>query len=75
MEQEDIINNLSEVINYSNLSHKLKLNQLLSFNMAFKYGRGTTINILSYDIFELISKYVRKNSWKDTKIIIKRIKK
>ena len=41
--------------------------------MGFKYGRGT-INLLPFDIFELISKYVRKNSWKDTKKIIKRIK-
>jgi hypothetical protein len=74
MNQEEIINNISEIINYSNLSHKLKINQLITFNMGFKYGRGT-INLLPYDIFELISKYVRRNSWKNTKKIIKRIKK
>ena len=73
MNQEKIINNISEIINYSYLSHKLKLNQLISFNMGFKYGKGI-INLLPYDIFELISKYVKKNTWKDTKNIIERIK-
>ena len=41
--------------------------------MGFKYGKGI-INLLPYDIFELISKYVKKNTWKDTKNIIERIK-
>ena len=72
MNHKEVINNIPQIINYSNLSHTLKINQIISFNMGFKYGKGP-INILLYDIFELISYHVKRNSWKDTKKIIDRV--
>ena len=49
MNHKEVINNIPQIINYSNLSHTLKINQIISFNMGFKYGKGP-INILLYTI-------------------------
>ena len=73
MNQKEIIKSISEIITFSNFSHTLRTTQLNTFIMGYKYSNGP-IKLLPIEIFQLISTYVKRNSWKDTKKILQKIK-
>lgn len=69
MEQDNIINNVKEIIYYSNLSQKLRLKQIIYLNLIYK-NNNNLLYILPKDIFIYICNLIQRNNWKNTKKIL-----
>ena len=67
---EKILVDISEVIYYSNKSHILKSNQIITFMISSKYNK--LLQEIPDDIKKLIISNIERNNWKETKHILKK---
>ncbi len=69
MTNKDIINTIPEIINYSLQSHLLRKQQILKITYIYMYKKSI-LDYLSLDIIYNISKFIKRNNWQKTKLLL-----